>query len=215
MADNTIDKNAFYKFTYGLFVITAKDGEKDNGCIINTAQQVTTEPNRISVAVNKHNYTHDMIGKTKEFNVSILSEDTTFSTFQQFGFQTGREVDKFEGMAIERMANGIAYIREGANAVISAKVVEQVDLGTHTLFIGDVTESITCSKVNSVTYAYYFANIKPKPAQSTETKGKVWICTICNYEYSEEKEGVAWEDLPADWVCPLCKHPKSDFVLKQ
>ena len=189
------------KLSYGLFVLTAKDGEKDNGCIINTAAQVTTTPNRIIVTVNKENYTHDMILKTGEFNVSILDESAGFDTFKQFGFQSGRDVDKLVEVTFARSENGIAYLTNECNGYISGKVIETKDLGTHTMFIADVTDGEILSDKASATYAYYHANIKPS-AKSVEKKG--FICTICGYIY----EG---EELPADFICPLCKHGAEDF----
>lgn len=199
-----LDANAMFKLSYGLFVLTAKDGEKDNGCIINTASQVTAEPNRITIAVNKKNYTHDMIKKTGVFNVSILSQDATFDTFKHFGFQTGRDTDKFADFAdAQRSANGLFYLTKGTNALISGKVVSEMEFETHTLFVAEVTECRVLSDVASVTYAYYFEHIKPKPQPAAE-KQVGWVCKICGYVY----EG---EDLPADFICPLCKHPASDF----
>ncbi len=189
--------------SYGLFVCTARDGDKDNGCIINTVTQVASTPNRISIAVNKANYTHDMILKTRKFNVSILSEAAQFSTFQHFGFQSGRNTDKMAGIEFSRSENGIVYITNGCNGFISGDVYEAIDVGSHTLFIADVTDGDVFDKTPSATYAYYFANIKPKP-QPKEEKKKGWVCTICGYIY----EG---EELPADFICPLCKHPASDF----
>ncbi|MBR0374014.1 MAG: flavin reductase [Mogibacterium sp.] len=190
--------------SYGLFILTARDGDKDNGCIINTVTQVASTPNRISISCNKANYTHDMILKTGEFNVSILSEKATFDTFQHYGFQTGREVDKMASVTFRRAANGIAYIEDQCNAFISGKVIQSIDLGSHTLFIADVVDGEFLSKDPSVTYAYYFANIKPKPEAKKEEAAKGWICTICGYIY----EG---DPLPDDFICPLCKHPASDF----
>ena len=203
-SEPVLDKKAMFKLSYGLFVLTAKDGAKDNGCIINTASQVTSEPNRITIAVNKSNYTHDMIKKTGEFNVSILSTDVTFDTFKHFGFQSGRDVDKFADFTdCARSANGLLYVTKGANALISGKVVSSQEFETHTLFVAEVTECRVLSDVESVTYAYYFAHIKPKP-QPAEEKKTGWVCKICGYVY----EG---EELPADFICPLCKHPASDF----
>lgn len=202
-----MNKKAMYNLTYGLFVLTANLDGKDNGCIINTAGQVTSEPNRISIAVNKANYTHDIIQKTGIFNVSIISEAASFDLFKRFGFQSGRDADKFEGLeGWGRAENGVAYIATGTNAYISAKVVSSQDLGSHTLFIAEVTDMEVLSSVPSTTYAYYQENIKPKPqAAGTSPSGKtVWRCTVCGYEY----EG---EELPADFICPLCKHPASDF----
>lgn len=197
----TMDNMVMNKLSYGLFVLTAKDGEKDNGCIVNTAAQVTTTPNRIIVTVNKDNYTHDMVKKTGEFNVSILDESAVFDTFKHFGFQSGRDTDKFAEVTFARADNGIAYLTKECNGYISGKVVDTVDLGTHTMFIADVTGGEVLSENASATYAYYHANIKPS-AKPVEKKG--YICTICGYIY----EG---DSLPADFVCPICKHGAEDF----
>ena len=160
-----MNEKTMFKLTYGLFVLTARQGEKDNGCIINTAGQVTAVPNRISIAVNKANYTHDMVLATKKFNVSILSEDAKFSTFQRFGFQSGKDVNKFEGYdQVKRAENGIYYVTEGTNGYISATVESTMDLGSHTLFIAAVDDMDVLSDVPSTTYNYYQSNIKPKPA---------------------------------------------------
>lgn len=198
-----MNNNAMYKLTYGLFVVTAKEGDKDNGCIVNTVSQVTSSPNRISLAINKQNYTHDMIMNTGIFNVSILTEKSKFSTYQNFGFQSGKDVDKFEKFTFKRAENGVVYIPEETNAFICAKVVEKIDLGTHTLFIADVTDAEVLSEDTSVTYEYYHKNIKPAPKKDDEKKTG-WICIICGYIY----EG---EELPADFICPLCKHGAEDF----
>ena len=195
-----IDNNSLFKISYGLFVLSAKDGEKDNGCIINTAQQITNAPNRISVAVNKANYTHDMIVKSKKFNVSTLTESTPFEIFQHFGFQSGKDTEKFVGEPL-RTENGIAYIGGVSNAVISGEVEQIIDCETHSIFIAKVTEAKILSDEKSVTYDYYFANIKPKPKKE-EKKG--YVCKICGYVY----EG---EPLPADFICPICKHGSEDF----
>lgn len=202
-----MDKKAMYKLSYGLFVLTAKEEGKDNGCIINTAIQAASDPNQVSICVNKLNHTHDMIQRTGEFTVSILSQNASFDLFKHFGFQTGREVDKFTDFtACARGANGIYYINDGTNAYISVKVTKTEDLGSHTMFIGTVTDMEVLSGVPSVTYEYYLNNIKPKPqaVSTTEEVQTVWRCTICGYEY-------VGEELPADFVCPLCKHPASDF----
>ena len=197
-----VESNAMFKLSYGLFVLTARDGAKDNGCIINTAQQLTSAPMRISITVNKENYTHDMIEKTGAFNISVLTEGAPFGLFKQYGFQSGRTADKLSG-GEPRTENGIAYLSEHANAVISGKVISTVDCGTHTLFIADVTEAHVLSAEPSVTYAYYFAHIKPKPQPAAEKK-KGFVCKICGYVY----EG---ETLPPDFICPLCKHGAEDF----
>ena len=198
-----IDPNAMFKLSYGLFVLTANDGTRDNGCIINTVMQVTDVKKRITIAVNKANYTHDIIKKTGEFNISVLTTDAPFKLFQQFGFQSGRDVDKFaQGGAEARTANGLRYVPEYSNAVISGKVTEAYDYDTHTLFVADVTEAAVLSNVPSVTYQYYFDHIKPKPQPTTDKKG--YVCKICGYIY----EG---ETLPDDFICPLCKHGAADF----
>lgn len=196
-----MEKEAMYKLSYGLFVLTAKD-EKDNGCIINTAMQITTTPNRMIITVNKGNYTHDMIKKTGAFNVSVLAQNCDFSVFRHFGFQSGRDVDKFADFtACSRADNGIMYVTEGTNAYLSGKVVETLDCGTHTMFVADVTDGKVLSSEKSVTYDYYQSNIKPKP-EKTEKKG--WRCKICGYVY----EG---GELPEDFICPICKHGAADF----
>ena len=207
---NMIQNEAMFKFSYGLFVLTAKDGEKDNGCIINTAAQLTDNPKRISIAVNKANYTHDMILKTGVFNVSVLSEKAVFDTFKRFGFASGRDTDKFDGFldSCRRSENGLYYVTEGTNAFISAKVIDAHDYGSHTLFVAEVTEAQVLNADPSVTYAYYFEHIKPKPQPKAEEpaaeKKVVWVCKICGYVY----EG---DPIPEDYICPLCKHPASDF----
>ena len=197
-----MDNKAMFNLSYGLFILTAKDGEKDNGCIVNTVGQVTSQPNRISLTVNKANYTHDMILKTKEFNVSVLAENSKFETYRHWGFQSGRNTDKLESISFKRSANGLVYIADETNAFLSAKVVSTLVLGTHTLFIADVTDGEVLSQVPSATYSFYQNNIKPKPASTEKRKG--FICTVCGYIY----EG---ETLPDDFICPVCKHPASDF----
>ena len=198
-----VDPTAMFKLSYGLFVLSAKDGDKDNGCITNTVMQVTDVKKRIAIAVNKANYTHDMIMKTGAFNVSVLTTEAPFKLFKQFGFQSGRDVDKFaDGGVQARTANGISYVPEYSNAVISGKVVETQEYDTHTLFIAEVTEAAVLSNVPSVTYQYYFDHIKPQPQPTTEKSG--YVCKICGYIY----EG---EELPADFICPLCKHGAEDF----
>lgn len=196
-----MDNTALFKLSYGLFVVTANEGEKDNGCITNTVIQVTNEPLRISVTINKSNYTCGMIERTGVFNVSVLAEDASFDTFRHWGFQSGKDTDKALGIEYYRLENGVIYVINGVNAVISAKVVQQVDLGTHIMFIADVTDAFTTEPTPSATYAYYHSNIKQAPQQK---KAKGWICTVCGYIY----EG---DNLPEDFVCPICKHPASDF----
>jgi len=200
-----MDKKAMFKLTYGLFVLSAKEGDKDNGCIINTAMQVASKPERISIAVSKANYTHDMVLHTGAFNVSVLSQEVDFELFKRFGFQSGRDVDKFEGFTgFARSENGIIYIKDGTNAYLSGKVEQTVDLGSHTLFLASMPDMAVLGNVPSVTYEYYQEHIKPKKPEGTGGKKTVWRCRVCGYEY----EG---EELPADYICPLCKHPASDF----
>lgn len=203
-----MNNKAMYKLSYGLFVLTTKADGKDNGCIINTAIQAASEPNQISICVNKANFTHDMILKSKEFTVSIISEKADFSIFKRFGFASGRDTNKFDGFenSVKRGENGIYYVTEGTNAFISVKVEKTEDLGSHTMFVGTITDMDVLSDVPSATYAYYFENIKPKPeAVGTTPKGEtIWRCKICGYEY-------VGEELPDDFICPICKHPASDF----
>ena len=197
-----MDTNALFKIGYGLYVLTAHENGKDNGCIINTVMQVTSEPCMIAIAVNKKNYTNEMIQRTRKFNVSSLAEGVDFNLFKRFGFQSGREIDKCNGFAdVKRSPNGVLYITQNTNAFMSAYVQNEIDLGTHTMFLGQLVEAECLSEMPTVTYDFYQKNIKPKP-ERTEKKG--WRCKICGYVY----EG---EDLPSDFICPWCKHGASDF----
>ncbi|MBQ9965757.1 MAG: flavin reductase [Clostridia bacterium] len=196
-----MQKEALFKLSYGLFVLTSKDGDKQNGCIVNTVAQVTDTPLQISVTVNKANLTHDMILKSGLLNVSVISESADFSLFEHFGFKSGRDTDKFENFENFIISkNGVAYVYGGINAIISGEVVNTIDLGTHTQFICKVVDSFSLNEEKSMTYQYYFDNVKPKP----QPKKKGYVCKICGYVY----EG---EVLPDDFICPLCKHPASDF----
>lgn len=198
---SNIDNTALFKLSYGLFVLTAADANKNSGCIINTALQVTQNPLRIAICVNKTNYTHDLIAKSGEFTVSIIDQTAPFAVFERFGFCSGRDTDKFAGFEDYALAeNSLPYLAKYANAFISAKVIEQVDCGTHTMFIADVTQAQKLSDEKSMTYEYYFANVKPKP-QTEKKKG--YVCKICGYVHEGE--------LPDDFICPICKHPASDF----
>lgn len=199
-----IESNAMFKLSYGLFVLTARDGEKDNGCIINTVMQITNSPLRISIAVNKANFTHDMIMETKKFNISVLTIDASFKIFERFGFCSGRDTDKFANeMKQTRTENGIRYIEQDTNAVISGNVIEVNDYETHSVFIAEVSEAVILSNIPSVTYQYYFDNIKPKPQPLGEKK-KGFVCKICGYVH----EG---DELPEGYICPICKHGVEDF----
>ncbi len=202
MSNPNIHKEAMFKLSYGLFVLTAEEGGKDNGCIINTCIQATEDPTTVIVAVNKAGLTHDMIVRTKRFNISMLDESAPMAVFEHFGFQSGKEVNKFETpvYGAEKSENGVYYLTRHTNAFLSGFVTEMIDMGSHTLFIATVVKAQKLADTASVTYDYYFKNIKPAPAP----KAKGWVCKICGYVY----EG---EELPADYICPLCKHPASDF----
>ena len=206
-----MDSKVMFNIQYGLFVLSSKSDDKDNACIINTVTQVTAAPvaskDRISIAVNKKNFTHDLIAQSKVFTVSIISESATFELFKHFGFQSGRNVDKFADFdKVQRTANGTLAITEGTNSYISANVIQQVELDTHSIFIAEVVDMEKFNDIPSTTYNYYQQYIKPKPAPVAKTEdGKsVWRCRICGYEY-------VGDELPDDFVCPLCKHPASDF----
>ena len=197
-----MDPNAFFKISYGLFLISASEAGKDNACIANTVMQLTDSPRRISITLNKSNLTCEMIERTKKVAVSVLSNNAPFTLFQQFGFKSGREVDKFDGsFATKREANGLLSLTEFTNAVFLASVIDILDVGTHMLFVADVDDAYTISDLPSLTYADYFANVKPKPEPP---KAKGYVCKICGYVY----EG---DPLPSDFVCPLCKHGAEDF----
>ena len=201
-----MNPKAMFNISYGLYVLTANLDGKDNGCIINTVTQVTSDPNQITIAVNKLNHTRDMIAASKKFTASIISQDATFELFKRFGFQSGRDVDKFAGFtATQRAASGALIINEGTNGYISGYVTQEIDLGTHSLFIASVTDMDVLNDTPAATYTYYHQHIKPKPQAPVSKSGKtIWRCTICGYEY----EG---DELPADFICPICKHPASDF----
>nr|WP_297704353.1 flavin reductase [uncultured Butyrivibrio sp.] len=206
-----MNTKAMYKLSYGLFVCTAVVGDKKNGCIINTAIQVASDPNRISIAVNKANYTHDMIKESKRCNVSVISQKASFELFKHFGFQSGRDVDKFtdtSAFTFNTSDDGVPYITSGTNAVFALVVKEEVDLGSHTLFICEPIAMRVLDDSASCTYEYYQNNIKPRPqAVGTTPKGEtIWRCTVCGYEY-------VGEVLPDDFICPICKHGKDDFEI--
>ncbi|MBR3828436.1 MAG: flavin reductase [Bacteroidales bacterium] len=205
-----LDNKAIFNISYGLFVLVARQGDKDNACIINVAQQVTSDPLQIMICVNKQNLTHDMILRTLKFNLCPLSEEATMKPFQHFGFQSGKTVNKFAECKQElRTDNGLLYLPKYINSVISCVVTKSIDLGTHTMFIAMPLEAKVLSDSPSITYAYYQQHIKPKPTnpQTIEPSNKKrWVCDVCGYVY----EG---DELPADFICPWCKHPASDFKL--
>lgn len=207
-----VDLSAMFKLSYGLFALITKDGDKDNASINNSFFQVSDKPNLVMLSVNVANHSADTIRKTGVFNISVLNEEADFEIFKKFGFVSGREKDKFAdyGRPIGRSENGLIYLAEASNAYFSCKVVEVKEAGNHVLFIAEVTEARVLNAIPSMTYAYYFANVKPKPLPSikkpnaTGEKKYGWRCKICGYTY----EG---DPLPPDYVCPLCKHPATDF----
>ena len=198
---NKNDLTALFNIGYGLYVVTSNDGTKDNGLIVNTVSQVTNTPNRIAVCINKTNYSHHVIKQTGIMNVNWLSVDAPFDVFKRFGFQSGRTADKFEGMTKLYADNGLVFLPNYINSFFSLKVEDYVDLDTHGMFICSVTESRVISKRDTMTYTYYQNNVKPKP-EAAGKKG--YVCKVCGYVY----EG---DVLPEDFICPLCKHPASDF----
>lgn len=194
-----MDNKAFFNIGYGLYVLTTNEN-KDNGCIINTFMQVTDSPKRVVLAVNKDNLTCKELQASGVFNVSVIDESADFDLFKAFGFKSGRTCHKFDDFSdVARAENGVLYITKSTNAYFSGRVIEQKDLGTHILFIADITEAEVLSDKKTVTYTFYQEKIKPAPE-----KKKGWVCKICGYVY----EG---EELPEDFICPLCKHPASDF----
>lgn len=198
--NDKINPTALFNIGYGLYIVTAKEGNKDNGCIVNTVTQLTDKKLRVAVTINKQNLTHDMVKNTGVLNVNCLTEETPFAIFEYFGFQSGRDVDKFVSPHVPRSENSLVIQPDYSNAFFSLKVEQEVDLDSHTMFICEVTEAKVISDKPTMTYSYYHANVKPKPVQ----KAKGWVCKICGYVY----EG---EQLPEDFICPLCKHGAVDF----
>ena len=195
------DMTALFNIGYGLYVVTSNDGKKDNGLIVNTVTQVTNTPNRIAVTINKENYSHHVIKQTGVMNINCLSQDAPFSVFENFGFQSGRTADKFKGEEVLRSDNGLVFLSRFINSFMSLKVEQYVDLDTHGMFICSVTEARVINNVETMTYTYYQNFVKPRP-QLEGKKG--FVCKVCGYVY----EG---DELPDDYVCPLCKHGAADF----
>ena len=201
-AEKKVDPTALFRIGYGLYVVTSNDGKKDNGLIVNTVIQLTDQPNRVAVNINKENYSHHVIKQTGVMNVNCLSVEAPFQVFENFGFQSGRQADKFAGWETPRSENGLVILPKYINAFMSLKVEQYVDLGTHGMFICSVAEARVINKKDTMTYTYYQENVKPKP----QTEGKKgFVCTVCGYIY----EG---DVLPDDFICPLCKHGVADFV---
>ena len=217
-----MDNRAIFKISYGLYLLSVRDGKKDNGCIINTAVQVTPTPDRLSLTVSKLNYTHEVLQKTKKFNLSVLDQSADFGLFKNFGFQSGRSTEKFGNVPYLRSENGIAYLPDHTNAFISGSVTAEVDLGSHTLFIADVTDGEVLSEKEPMTYSDYHKYVKPNPKkeettmdneQKTSGESKGFICTVCGYVY----EG---DTLPDDFILSLIHilfvipavHPRPKFT---
>lgn len=195
------DPTALFNIGYGLYVVTTNDGVRDNGLIVNTVSQLTSSPEKVAVTVNKQNYSHDTIKNTKIMNVNCLTTEAPFKVFEAFGFKSGRDTDKFKDCTPNRSENGLVYLPKYINSYISLKVLDYVDLGTHGMFICSVTESRVISKVETMSYTYYHKYVKPKP-EAQQKKG--YVCTVCGFIYDEG-------ELPADYVCPICKHDASVF----
>lgn len=196
-----IDAKAFFNIGYGLYAVTSNDGKKDNGCIVNSVSQVTNTPSRIAVAINKQNYSHEIIKNTGIMNLNCISKDAPFELFERFGFASGRDTDKFAGFEAWRAENGIMVPKDHINSFISLKTEQYIDLDTHGMFICSVTNAKVISDIETMTYSYYQNSVKPKP-QTGNKKG--FVCKVCGYVY----EG---DVLPPDFICPICKHGASDF----
>ena len=199
-----MDNRALYSLSYGVFLLGTRSGDRKNGCITNTCMQVANSPTRIAISVINANYSCELLKESGYFTLSILDKTVSFETIKHFGFQSGRNVDKLVNLKMPEDVNGVPYLGWSACAVISAKVVESHDLGSHTLFIAEIVDASVLSEEEPVTYAYYQSHIKPKPAASDNRKAKAWKCKICGYVY----EG---SELPKDFVCPLCGHGPDDF----
>ena len=205
MSEIKRDMKALFNIGYGLYVVTSNDGERDNGLIVNTVMQVTSSPERVAVAINKSNYSHGVIRTSGKMNVNVLSVDAPFKVFEHFGFQSGRDVDKFASCSPSRSANGLVVLPHHINSYMSLEVEEYIDLGSHGMFICSVSEAAVVSDSETMTYSYYHANVKPKPTAPVPEAGgvKKYVCKICGYIH----EG----DMPDDFECPICKHGKEDF----
>lgn len=208
-----MDLSAMFKLSYGLFALVTKgkDG-RDNASINNSFFQVSDKPNLVMLSVNVANFSADTIRETGVFNISVLDQSADFALFKRFGFASGRDTEKFVGIEnqVDRAGNGLYYLKEHSNAYLCCKVTSTIECGNHVLFIAEITEARTLSNAPSMTYAYYFANVKPQPipaakkADPSAPKKYGWRCKICGYTYENDP-------LPPDYVCPLCKHPATDF----
>ena len=196
-----IDTTALFKIGYGLYVVTVKDANKDNGLVVNTVTQLTSNPLRVAVTVNKSNYSHDLIKSSGIMNVNCLTTDAPFGVFEAFGFRSGRDTDKFAGCTPRRSSNGLAVLPKYINSYMSLAAEDYVDLGTHGMFICSVVEAEVISDAETMSYSYYHKCVKPKP--KAENK-RGYVCTICGFIHDEP-------ELPRDFVCPICKHGAEDF----
>ena len=201
MRGPVLDPKALYQIGDGLYVLTTRDGRKDNGCIVNTVMQITSTPPLIAVGVNKQNYTCGLIQKTRALNINTLTEGTPFEVFRHFGYQSGRDVDKFAGSSPERSGNGLVILPHHSKGFLSLAVEREMDLGSHILFLCTPAEGRLLSDEEAVTYSYYQKHIKPRP-QPEKKKG--FVCRICGHIY----EG---SPIPEDYICPICKHGAADF----
>ena len=205
---SNMDMTALFKIGYGLYVVTSNDGKRDNGLIVNTVMQVADSPTRIAVTINKKNYSHDVIKASGKMNVNCLTTEAPFKVFENFGFKSGKDTDKFRDCNPHRSENGLIYLPHYINAYFSLSVESYIDLGSHGMFIAAVEEAKTISNLESMTYSFYHANVKPKPKTVPKTDKKRYICTICGFIY----EG---EELPEDYECPLCKHGREVFEVME
>jgi len=197
-----MDNNALFNIGYGLYVLSSKNDNKDNACIINTVSQIASNPCVIAFSVNKMNLTHDMIKQSKIANISILTEKSDFEIFKHFGYQSGKNTEKFQDFNdIERSKNGLLYITKNTNAYISLSIENEIEFSSHTLFIAKMADAKILNNDKTVSYDFYQKNLKPQ----NNAKKTGWICKICNYIYEND-------DLPSDFICPICKHPASDFI---
>lgn len=199
-----MNSKAFFQLSYGLYVAASKFDKKMSGCIVNTVTQVTNDPKQIVLAVNKQNFTCELIQKSGIVSISVLSETAPFSLFQHFGFQSGRDVDKFVGVPFAMTGQELPYLTEHTTAYFDCKVIDSYDLGTHMMFLASVSDADVISDEKAMTYSYYHENVKPQPSSTPASEKKGWRCKVCGYVY----EG---EELPPDFVCPWCKHGAEDF----
>jgi flavin reductase (DIM6/NTAB) family NADH-FMN oxidoreductase RutF len=209
-----MEQKVLQKISYGLYLVTTAIDACDSGCIVNSVTEVTSSPLRVQITMNKANYTHELIQKSSLVNLCILDETVPFSLFERFGFQTGKNTKKFQDFKeVARSKNGVYYLTNYANAYLSGIVVSQVDLGTHTMFILEVTDGEVLNQHKSLTYSDYHQFVKPKvQIKASSNQEDKWVCNICGYVYDNSVEPIKFEDLPDTWVCPTCKHPKSDFT---